>query len=220
MHMLPEELSREVRKLGFDLRPDQLQGLRVYLQLLVKWNRAVNLVGYMQWRDILHYLVVDSFHLERFLRDMYLPERLRTLDLGAGAGLPGIPLRLVWKLGEYYLVESRMKKAAFIRQVIHETGLGATYVLNQRVEDLKSKHLPAELIVSRAFMPWPKLLPMAGNMLAKSGILVILAGEKPPERGLQVFSLLKTMAYRVKDKSRYFWALEKTAPGDYVSPKV
>lgn len=204
-----KDLERELRKLGFDFSQSQLQGLMLYISTLLKWNRSINLVGYNNWLDILHYLVVDSFYLGRFLEKIVSQTDTCSLDLGAGAGLPGVPLRLVWNPGDYYLVESRVKRAAFLRQILHLMGLEKTYVLNKRAEDLPQDILPADLILSRAFMPWNRLLPLAGSLLAPGGKLVILGSEDIETRDLSGFNPLDRMDYLAGGKNRCFWALEK-----------
>lgn len=207
--MRDADLRSELNLKGFELSPDQLQGLKIYLQLLVKWNRAVNLVGYSHWHDILHNLVLDSFHLERFLSRTVPMEAPRSLDLGAGAGLPGIPLRLVWKKGIYYLVEIRTKRAVFMRQAIHEMELEGTYVLNCKAEELGPDLLPADLIISRAFMPLAGLLPLAGPMLNTQGLLIIMANQEVKGHSFEGFQAVDEKSYTAGENTRWFWALEK-----------
>ena len=202
------ELDSLLKEQGFELGQDQLQGLKTYLQLLVKWNKSVNLVGYSQWREILLNLVLDSFHLERFLSRTVSIKAPRSLDLGAGAGLPGIPLRLVWKKGTYYLVEIRTKRAVFMRQAIHEMKLEDTYVVSRKAQELGPDLLPADLIISRAFMPLAGLLPLAGSMLIAKGLLIIMANEDFKGRSLDGFRLLEEKAYPSGGKTRWFWALQ------------
>jgi 16S rRNA (guanine527-N7)-methyltransferase len=205
----PAQLNKELSAKGFSLAHDQLKGLQVYLDLLLKWNRVMNLVGHSDWKILLNDLVMDSFFLDVFLRRVFKGnDRDTVLDLGAGAGLPGIPLRLVWKNGTCYLVESRLKRAAFMKQAIGSLNLENTFVLNCRAEDIQSGVLPAKLIISRAFMPWPKLLPLAGSMLGEKGMLVVLSNEKFAGQDIPGFNMLETMEYIVNNKKRYFWALE------------
>lgn len=207
--MNPARLNQELSAKGFCLDHDQLKGLLVYLELLLKWNRVMNLVGHSHWKTLINDLVMDSFFLDLFLRRVFKGSDEDTvLDLGAGAGLPGIPLRLVWKTGTFYLVESRFKRAAFMKQAIGSLDLKNTVVLNCRAEDVQAGILPAKLIISRAFMPWPKLLPLAGSMLGKKGILVVLSNKTYADQDIPGFNMLETMEYTVSNKKRYFWALE------------
>ena len=208
-----EELSGEIAGMGFELTPQQVQGLQVYLSTLERWNRTVNLVGPSHWKEILHALVVDSLHLSEFLARIIHQENICSLDLGAGAGLPGLPLRLGWDPGAYYLVESRLKRCAFMRQAIAAMGLQNTYVINRRVEDLPRDVLPADLIVSRAFMPWKKLLALTVSLLDDKGSLIVLSSQEAAGKDLQDFVLKEQFCYQVQGKRRFFWALQKMDDG-------
>lgn len=203
------QLQDELVRNGLSLSGEQTKRLQVYLELLLKWNRVINLVGRSDWKFILNDLILDSFFLGSFLSRAVPGNNGRTvLDLGAGAGLPGIPLRLVWKHGLYYLIESRIKRAAFMKQALVAMNIKDTFVLNTRVQDIDPEILPAALIISRAFMPWPELLPIANAMLEKNGMLMILSSKKFKGQDLPGFKMAETMEYRVNDKKRYFWALE------------
>jgi 16S rRNA (guanine527-N7)-methyltransferase len=166
-------------------------------------------VGRSDWRLILNDLVMDSFFLGSFLSGLLkLKTNETVLDLGAGAGLPGIPLRLVWDQGTYYLVESRVKRAAFMNQAIAAMNIENTFVINRRVQDIDPDILPARLIISRAFMPWTKLLPLAGEMMGKQARLIVLSAEEFKGQDLSGFRMVQTMEYLINEKKRYFWALE------------
>lgn len=207
-----EGIRQEAAALGFELTRAQAKSLCQYLLLLQKWNKAMNLVGRAGWPEIFRDLAADSLHLADFLAGLGLPERPLSLDLGAGAGLPGIPLRMLWEAGDYVLVELREKRAIFLRQAVAELKLPGVRVVHGRAEaltpELRRLKLPekADLVLSRAFMPWPKLLPLAADLLNPGGRLVILAGEAPPDE-LPGFELLSSRAYPSGAKSRYFWGL-------------
>lgn len=206
--MNQEQIAKELMKSGFSLAGHELGQLQTYLELLVKWNRVVNLVGHSDWKFILNDLILDSFHLGSFLSALPLDNNPTVLDLGAGAGLPGIPLRLVWNRGRYYLVESRTKRAVFMTQAIAAMNISNTLVMNCRVEEIDSRVLPAELIISRAFRPWKELLPLSGEMLARGGKLIIMGKEAFQGQDLPGFEMIKTREYLVNSKKRYLWALE------------
>lgn len=218
----PGEVASEARRAGFDLTKPQAELLSRYLTLLLKWNRVMNLVGRATWPEVFRDLTADSLHLAEFLAGLALPGAPLTLDLGAGAGLPGIPLRCVWGAGEYVLVELREKRAVFLRQAVGELALPAVRVFHGRAEvvrdELKRLGLKprADLIVSRAFMPWPKLLPLAAALLAPGGRLVVLANDPPPsavqlsealaESGCAC-SVEASKSYPASGRERYFWSL-------------
>jgi len=189
----------------------------------------MNLVGRADWPGVFRDLAADSLHLAVFLRALSLPEAPLTLDLGAGAGLPGIPLRVVWEDGDYVMVELREKRAIFLTQAVAVAQLARTHVLHGRAETSLAAlaglklaadgEVRADLVLSRAFMPWPQLLPLAAELLAPAGILVVLSNDPPPpelsgelsgevpDAGTAGYRLVGSMEYPSETRTRYFWAL-------------
>lgn len=216
----PGEVSGEARRAGFKLLPQQASDLSQYLTLLLKWNRSMNLVGRSDWPGVFRDLAADSLHLAEFLKRLGLPESPLCLDLGAGAGLPGIPLRVLWPEGDYVLVELREKRAIFLSQAVGTLKLPRTFVAHGRAETVLAE-LPklklsqprerADVVLSRAFMPWPQLLPLAAELLGPGGRLVVLANEPAPvEQGGELgagFRLEDAQEYPADGRSRYFWSL-------------
>ena len=193
---------------GIDVPPEALEPLAVYLEMLCQWNAAMNLVGARSWRDILTRLAADSFHLASFLEELPLPEQPLTWDLGSGAGLPGVPLRMVWTRGEYYMVEAREKRALFLSSALARLRLPSTHVFCGSVEHFfQGQYYPADCIVSRAFMPWPELLELTRPRLRPEGALVILALTPAPDRLPAPWRLTATRSYVAAGSGRWFWAL-------------
>lgn len=200
---------------GFKAAADQARVLAYYLTLLVKWNKSMNLVGPQSWEQIFHSLIIDSLHLADFLDKLDLPASPVTLDLGAGAGLPGIPLRSLWQAGDYRLVESREKRCIFMRTALRMMKLPRTDVFQGRAEKIPAENLPADLILSKAFMPWKELLDFVKPMLAGQGKIVILSNDPAPtEQDLENsgYVLEDSMEYMAGDKIHYFWCLRRMPP--------
>ena len=120
-------------------------------------------------------LVADSWHLADFLTGpgaaFLPPERsLCLLDFGAGAGLPGIPLRAFFERGEYLLLEARAKRAIFLGEAVDRLALPATAVVEGRVEATVPAILADRpdaflLCLSRAFAPWPQFLDLCRELV-------------------------------------------------------
>ena len=201
-----KDIQNRCRSLGRTLSLPQSERLAAYLNLRVKWNKKMNLVGPSTWEEVLDTLIVDSWHLADFLQGLDLKEDLFTLDLGAGAGLPGIPLRVFWSAGTYVLVEPRQKRAIFMNRALAELKLGRTSVQGVRFEQLPVDLLPVDLILSRAFCPWRDFLDIARPMLKPGGTVVVLASEEKPDNVPVQWRFLEGRTYPVQGKNRYFWA--------------
>lgn len=213
-----EAVTQAAEKLGRSLEGHQADLLCTYLDQLIKWNKKMNLVGKTSWQQVFDTLIVDSLFLADFIEGLPLAEQPLSLDLGAGAGLPGIPLRCLWQRGVYWLVEVREKRSLFMRSVLGRMGLPGTHVFHGRAEDAltrlaESGHsATADFILSRAFMPWRKLLDFTHPMLKQGGILVILANDPPPtERDIpEGWQLADVASYPAAGDERYFWSLMKS----------
>jgi 16S rRNA (guanine527-N7)-methyltransferase len=201
-HPEAREVALRAQGLGRVLTDDQARLLSVYLGLLVKWNARMNLVGPSTWTEILDTLIQDSWHLADLLHTLRT-QPAQTLDLGAGAGLPGIPLRVFWQSGEYYLVEPRQKRAIFMEQAVVHMKLPLTSVICARMEALPPARRAADLIVSRAFMPWRKLLAEVKSCLAPQGRVLVMSNESSTDT-VEGYSLELVREYPVAGKKRYF----------------
>ena len=197
-----DQVASSAARLGRVLSDEEARLLTVYLGLLVKWNSRMNLVGPATWTEILEILIQDSWHLADLLQTL-TPQPGQTLDLGAGAGLPGIPLRVFWQSGDYYLVEPRQKRAIFMEQAAAHMKLPRTKVICGRMEALPAARRQANLIVSRAFMPWKKLLAEVRGYLAPQGRVLVMSNETSDE-SVEGYALEQVLDYTVAGKKRFF----------------
>lgn len=154
---LVESVSRET-----------INRLEALVALLLRWNRAVNLISRRDERSVWYRHVLDSLQLAPLIR----PGHPRAIDLGSGAGFPGLILALATGIA-FDLVEADQRKAAFLREAARVTGAPATiHAVRAEAADLP----PASLITARALAPLPILLPLAVRLLAPSGECLFLKG--------------------------------------------
>ena len=147
--------------------------LELYAGLLEKWQKAVNLVAPSTLPELWQRHMLDSAQLWPLLP----PGTRRLVDLGSGAGFPGLVLAILG-VAEVHLVESDQKKAAFLREVARVTGAPAT-IHNQRIEAVGP--LAVEVVTARALAPLPRLLTLAAPFLAAGAIGLFLKGESAAE---------------------------------------
>ncbi len=192
-----------------DINSSQVQKITRYLQLLTSWNQRVNLTGPKDWETICQKLIPDSFYLANFLNTLSLPLEPKIFDIGAGAGLPGIPLRIVWNNGSYTLIESKQKKSSFLLYALTQLGLENTHVLNLRLEDY---HPPeggcADIVLSRAFTNWKDFLKRVENIVKNKGLALIFSNNPWDAQNNcpSGWEFLQQKAYSIGDlETRYFW---------------
>ncbi len=165
------EESRESFSARIATTPDVLERLSVYVGLLVKWQARINLVGPSTLPAIWERHMLDSAQLAP-----YLPAG-PVLDLGSGAGFPGLVLAIL-RGGPVHLVEADSRKCAFLREAARLTGASAV-VHNVRIETLAPFSVAA--ITARALAPLPKLLKMAEKFLSPEVHCLFLKGRGSEE---------------------------------------
>jgi 16S rRNA (guanine527-N7)-methyltransferase len=166
--MAEPPLSREAFAASRGVSRETLDRLTVYLDLLHRWQRAINLVGPATLADPWRRHILDSAQLVQ-----HLPAATASLvDLGSGAGFPGMVLAVLGVPG-VVLIESDRRKAQFLREVARATGTEVT-VRAERIENLAG--WPADVITARALAPLPRLLPLAERFLAADSVCLFLKG--------------------------------------------
>lgn len=157
------------------LNASQQAQLGRYLDLLEKWNSVINLTA-VRDRSAMEFLhVQDSLSVLP-----YLEHCATLLDVGSGAGLPGIPLAVACPHMAVTLLESNQKKAAFLRQAKMELNLSNVTVVAERVEQWQNA-VGFDAIVSRAFSDLPDFVAGARHLCAKGGMLIAMKGVVPFE---------------------------------------
>jgi len=147
---------------------ETLPAFRIYAELLAKWQASINLVGAATLEDVWRRHMLDSAQLFRYVP----PTCERLIDLGSGAGFPGLVLAIMGVRG-VELVESDQKKATFLRQAIRATGAKAT-VLAVRAEELPSE--PAAVVTARALAPLDRLIPLAARFMGPHSVALLPKG--------------------------------------------
>ena len=161
------EIAAELSPFGVELTEPALAQLSTYLELLLRWNRRVNLTGLRQPRHIVRRLFGESLYLSRLVE-----LRGWLVDVGSGAGFPGLALKLVAPDLRVTLIEARQRKGAFLKEVARACGFYAIDVVTERFEEWAERQAgdeKADFITTRAVIVDKKLLERVGNLLAESG---------------------------------------------------
>ena len=168
-------LVQGAKTFGIDLDEEAIESFELYLKELLKWNHKINLTAIRSEKGIVlkHYL--DSLSIYP-----YLPERSFILDIGSGAGFPGIPLKIVQPTIELTLIDSVRKKVDFQRHVIRILDLKGVEAIHGRVQDkgiLRDLGGRFDIILSRAFSDLQTLLALSQLFLKRAGKVIAMKGE-------------------------------------------
>jgi 16S rRNA (guanine527-N7)-methyltransferase len=166
------ELQLGLHDMGLTLDADQQRRLLDYLALLLKWNRAYNLTAVRDPALMVRRHLLDSLSIAPFV------DRGPVLDVGTGAGLPGIPLAIAVPGFAFTLIDTNGKKTRFVQQAAGELALGNVEVVRERVEAFER---PAHyaLILSRAFATLADMVAGTQRLLAADGSWLAMKGAAP-----------------------------------------
>ncbi|MCK4744421.1 MAG: 16S rRNA (guanine(527)-N(7))-methyltransferase RsmG [Sulfuriflexus sp.] len=171
---LASQLAEGLQSLDCKLADDIQAKLIQYLILLNKWNKTYNLTAV---RDI--YKMVPQHLLDSLSVNTYLQGK-RVLDVGTGAGLPGIPLALANPDIEFVLLDSALKRTRFVVQAVGELGLKNVTVQQTRIEDYAPDDL-FDTIISRAFTAMEDFVSATERLCAPAGQLLAMKGRFPSQ---------------------------------------
>lgn len=173
-HELTRPLATGVEALGLELETGALHLLLDYLALLDKWNKVFNLTAVRTPREMLSHHLLDSLAVAPHLHGV------RVIDVGAGAGLPGIPLAIISPERRYTLLDSNGKKARFMRQAVIDLGLSNVEVVHERVENYRPEE-GFDTVISRAFAAIADFVTLAGPLCRQGGRLLAMKGRYPDD---------------------------------------
>jgi len=176
-----DALDAGLQALGLDLAPEQRRQLLAYLGLIVKWNKVYNLTAVRDPADMLTHHLLDSLSalgpLQRHLSAQGL-QHASLLDVGSGAGLPGIVFAIGCPGLQVSCVDTVSKKAAFIQQAAGELGLKNLRGVHARVESLAG---PFDVVCSRAFASLLDFTAWSRQALAPGGVWLAMKGKHPAD---------------------------------------
>jgi 16S rRNA (guanine527-N7)-methyltransferase len=172
-----ELLDLALEELGLEASELQRRQWIELAELLERWGQRINLTGHRSVHAVVARLVLDALAIAR-----WLPAQAASLvDLGSGAGFPGLPIAIARPELEVRLVESRERRHHFQRAVIRTLGLENVRPIRGRIEDLVPE--PAEIAIAQAVSPPSELLALMLPWTLPGGFMIIPGSEQPPDPG-------------------------------------
>jgi len=225
-----ELLEAGVREWGWALTPDQLEGFESYYRQLMTWNERVNLTSITDYEEVQVKHFLDSLSCLQVLTS--LPPQPRCIDIGAGAGFPGLPLKMARPEWRLTLLESNRKKVLFLEHIVKELALQGVEIVRGRAEELgrQAEHRETyEVGFARAVASLPVLLEYALPLLKLGGIFVALKGAEIGEEVQGAQAAMQVLGAELKgvrevqlpglDLGRHVVVVEKVAPTPQKYPR-
>jgi len=161
-----------LESLNLSITEDKVEQLLGFIKLLEKWNKAYNLTAIRDKEAMVRLHLLDSLAIVPFI------EGKRVIDIGTGAGLPGIPLAIYLPNIEFVLLDSNAKKTRFVQQAIIDLKLGNVSVCHNRVEQYHPEK-GFDTAITRAFASLSDIVQLTAHLLNKDSVLLAMKGQVP-----------------------------------------
>lgn len=187
---LEQALERGLASFDAPWSRQTLEDLCFYVMELAKWNKGINLVGLKDEKAVVGELLYDAFFLNSYLR-----ERESVLDLGSGAGIIAIPIKILNREMPLFSVDRTLKKIQFQRHVKRNLKLINFSPIHSRAETLDP--LNVQVLVAKAFGSIPHILARGGKHTARGGYAFLLRGKNRERENVEGFVLEDVIPYRL-----------------------
>jgi 16S rRNA (guanine527-N7)-methyltransferase len=186
---------------GVILSEKQLSLFSLFLEGLWLWNRRINLTGIMEKREMIIKLLLDSL-----VALPHLASKGTVLDIGSGAGIPGLPLKIGRSEFEVHLLESKAKKISFLKDMIRKLDLRGIQACKGRADKKADSQTPLpfyEIVTARALAPLHKLISICSPYVQPGGLLIAFKGSAADQEIEESRQLMKDFDLKISNKISY-----------------
>ena len=174
-----EEFINEIKKLGIDVTGEQLEKLEIYCNFLLEYNTHTNLTAIKNREEVYLKHFYDSLTLVKSI-DLTSIENL--LDIGTGAGFPGMVLKIFFPNLQIYLVDSNNKKTKFLNELKNKLNVDKVEVINDRIENITSRFINSiDVVTARAVTNLPVLVELALPLVKVNKYFIAMKGNAQDE---------------------------------------
>jgi 16S rRNA (guanine527-N7)-methyltransferase len=203
---LANYLAQKLVYAGYNINHSVQEKIIAYLSLLHKWNSVYNLTRITQPEDMVTRHILDSLSIRSYLQGQQI------LDVGSGAGLPGIPLALVEPDRTFQLLDSNAKKTRFLLHVVQELQIKNIKISQARVENFIPNYC-FDTVMSRAFSSLSDFIKLTQHLCCKNGQWLAMKGQYPQEELAEIDETFAAIVYDVPvkglDAKRHIVILKK-----------
>lgn len=194
-----DELKIAAIEYGLNLTEDQISAFNKYYELLYEWNKKINLTAITEPKDVAIKHMVDS--LSCFKSDLF-KENTSLIDVGTGAGFPGLPLKIFYPSLKLTLLDSLNKRVKFLQLVVDELGLKDVEVIHARSEEAarnKKYREKFDLATARAVARLPIICEYCLPFVKDGGTFIALKGRQYEEEATQAQKAIKVLGGEISD---------------------
>ena len=202
--MKPEEFYTHLADLGFSLTDRQKEQYERYFELLVEWNEKINLTAITEKDEVYLKHFYDS--IAPILQGLIENQPIRLLDIGAGAGFPSLPMKILFPELDVTIIDSLNKRINFLHLLAEELGLSGVHFYHGRAEDFaqdKAFRAQFDLVTARAVARMQVLSELTIPYLKVGGRLLALKASNAPEELEEAKNALNLLFSKVEDNLQY-----------------
>lgn len=202
-------IKRIFESYNFILTEEQIYKFEMYKKLLMEWNKIINLTAITDEKEVIVKHFIDSYSVSK---KIFGDKNIKTvLDMGTGAGFPGIIAGVLNPHIEFTLVDSVNKKITFVEEVVKELNLKNIYPKHHHLDKKNSSGKKFDIVISRAFMKPPKLIYFAKNYITDNGSHIMLLTENQKNNFSEVIEKYspKILTYPYEGRDRYILKFKK-----------
>lgn len=201
--MNKEQFIKSLQELNIEITEEQINKLEKFYQLMVEWNKKINLTRIVEKEDVYLKHFYDSLTIAKAID---LTKEKTLCDVGTGAGFPGIVLKIIYPNLKITLIDSLQKRVNYLNIIIKELALKDIEAIHFRGEDYKGKF---DVVTSRAVANIEKLVNYTMHLLSKNGIFIAMKGNVEEELNDQVIEKL-SKRYKIENIIKFKLPLENS----------